>query len=173
MRIPVILRTVREGVAEGRMLRIRYLSARATEATERTVAPLGLMPLRGRWFLVALQGEECRVFRVDRMESAVLTEERFDRPDGNTVEDLVNRGRMYLGQGSEKLVVRYSERIAPWIAEREGKEPSPDGSVTIEYELGDDEWAVEHVLSYGPEALVVSPNRVRELVRERLREILA
>ncbi len=113
------------------------------------------------------------MFRVDRMESAVLTEERFDRPDGNTVEDLVNRGRMYLGHGEEKLVVRYSERIAPWIAEREGKEPSPDGSVTIEYELGDDEWAVEHVLSYGPEALVVSPNRVRELVRERLREILA
>lgn len=45
--------------------------------------------------------------------------------------------------------------------------------MTIEYELGDDEWAVEHVLSYGPEALVVSPVRVRELVRERLTEMLA
>jgi proteasome accessory factor C len=170
---PLILRTVREAVAGGRMLRIRYMSARVTHITERVVAPLGLVPVRGRWFLVALQGEECRVFRVDRMEGAELLEEKFARPDGNTVDDLVNRERMFLGEAGEKLVVRYSARIAPWISEREGKQPDPDGPVTIEYELGDDEWAVEHVLSYGPEAVVVSPARVRDLVRERLREILA
>jgi predicted DNA-binding transcriptional regulator YafY len=169
---PAILRVVREGVSQGRLVAIRYLSARAVEPTGRTVAPLALVPSRGRWFLVAMQGEECRVFRVDRMESAVLTEERFERPDGNVVEALVNRERMFLGEPGEKLVVRYSARIAPWISEREGKEPDPDGSVTIEYGLGDDEWAVEHVLSYGPEALVVSPARVRELVRERLRAMV-
>ena len=131
------------------------------------------MPARGRWFLVALQGEECRVFRVDRMEGAALTEEKFERPGGSTVDDLVNRERMFLGEAGEKLVVRYSARIAPWIAEREGKPADPDGSVKIEYELGDDEWAVEHVLSYGPEAVILSPARVRDLVRKRLREILA
>lgn len=168
-----ILRTVREGVAQGRMLRIRYMSARATNTSERTLAPLGLLPLRGRWFLVALQGEECRAFRVDRMESAALTEEGFERPDENAVAKLVNRERMFLGEASEKLVVRYSARIAPWISEREGKPPEPDGSVTIEYELGDNEWAVEHVLSYGPEAVIVEPSRIRELIRERLQEILS
>jgi predicted DNA-binding transcriptional regulator YafY len=134
---------------------------------------LGLVPLRGKWFLVAFQGEELRCFRVDRMEKAEPTQEKFERPDGVEVEELVNQGRMYLGQAGEKLVVRYSARIAAWIAEREGKAPSLDGTVTIEYELGDDEWAVEHVLSYGPEALVVSPERVSELVKERLLEILA
>jgi predicted DNA-binding transcriptional regulator YafY len=169
---PEILRTVREGVRQARRLTIRYASAGVVEATERTVAPLSLLPNRGRWFLVALSGEDVRVYRLDRMEEARLLEESFERPVGRALEELVVNGRVFIGETTERLVVRYSSRIAPWIMEREGKERDVDGSVTVEYPLGDAEWAVGHVLQYGPDAEVLGPVRVRDLVRGRLREIL-
>ncbi len=59
---PEILRAVREGVAEGRMLRIRYMSARVTLPTERIVAPLGLVPLAGAsgsWWRYRARSSEC------------------------------------------------------------------------------------------------------------------
>ena len=37
--------------------------------------------------------------------------------------------------------------------------------------LLDDEWAVRHLLQYGP-AVVVEPQRVREMVRERLLSVI-
>ena len=62
--------------------------------------------------------------------------------------------------------MRYSPRIARWIAEREGKELEKDGSLVVEHTLADTDWAVRHVLQYGPEAEVLAPPEVKaELVR--------
>ena len=47
-----------------------------------------------------------------------------------------------------------------------------DGAVTVEYPLGDEDWAVRHVLQYGPDAEVVAPDSVRESVQDRLVGIL-
>jgi predicted DNA-binding transcriptional regulator YafY len=64
--------------------------------------------------------------------------------------------------------VRYSPRIARWIAEREGVEPDADGSLTLEHPLLDVQWGVRHVLQYGPDAEVVEPADVREEIARRL-----
>jgi len=168
-----VLRVVRQGVTEDRCLTIRYTSARATEATDRVVCPLALVPARGRWFLVAAVDDALRVYRVDRMESATLMPETFDRAGAPSVEELLGGERIFVGQVEETLVVRYSAKIAAWIAEREGVKPGADGSVTVEYPLGDREWAVRHVLQYGPEAEVVGPAEVREMVVERLEGMMA
>jgi hypothetical protein len=50
------------------------------------------------------------------------------------------------------MKVKYSPKIARWIAEREGVELDADGSLTIEHPLADQEWGVRHVLQYGPDA---------------------
>jgi len=169
---PEILRTLREGVRQTQMLSIRYASAAAAEATERTVGPLGLVPGRGHWFLVAMAEGQLRVYRVDRVEAARVLDVAFERPAGFTFEEVVRNGRVFAGQPEQTLVVRYSARIAPWIAEREGKEPGADGTVMVEYPLGDADWAVRHVLQYGPEAEVIGPVQVRDAIRERLTDLL-
>ena len=65
-----------------------------------------------------------------------------------------------------RMRVRYSPRIARWIAEREGVEIDPDGSLTMEHPLLDVQWGVRHVLQYGPDAEVLEPTEVKaELVR--------
>lgn len=169
---PDILRAVREGVRQDRCLTIRYASAQATAATDRVVCPLALVPSRGRWFLVATHADAVRVYRVDRMESAVLMPETFERASAPSVDAMLSGERVFVGEVEETLVVRYSARIAAWIAEREGVEPGADGSVTVDYPLGDREWAVRHVLQYGPEAEVMAPEAVREMVVRRLEAML-
>jgi predicted DNA-binding transcriptional regulator YafY len=66
------------------------------------------------------------------------------------------------------LRVRYSRRVARWIAEREGLPLEKDGSLTTEHPLADPQWAVRHVLQYGPDAEVLSPPEVRDEVARRL-----
>ena len=49
--------------------------------TERRIAPFGLVAKAGSWFVVwAGDDERIRVDRVDRVLSAVMTEDRFERP---------------------------------------------------------------------------------------------
>ena len=66
------------------------------------------------------------------------------------------------------LRVRYSPKVARWIAEREGKPIDADGSLTLEHPLADTDWAVRHVLQYGPDAEVLEPAAVREEIVRRL-----
>ncbi len=68
------------------------------------------------------------------------------------------------------MTVRYSPRIARWVAEREGKPLDEDGSLTLEHPVADDSWAVRHVLQYGPDAELLEPAELREKVREGLDE---
>jgi predicted DNA-binding transcriptional regulator YafY len=71
------------------------------------------------------------------------------------------------------MTVWYSHRIARWIAEREGCTLSDDGSLTLEHPLADEEWAVRHVLQYGPDAEVLHPPELRALLARRLAEMAA
>lgn len=169
---PAILRELREGVRSCRQVRIHYARATAAEATARDVAPLSVVATRGKWYLIGLAEGQVRVYRVDRVESATLLEAGFDPPTDNGWEAVLADGPVFLGQPAEQVVIRYSAAIAPWIAEREGRACDADGSLTLEHPLGDPEWAVGHVLQYGPEAEVLSPPAVRELVGARLKEML-
>jgi predicted DNA-binding transcriptional regulator YafY len=69
--------------------------------------------------------------------------------------------------------VRYSPRIARWIAEREGGVPDSDGSLTSMHPLADPHWAVRHVLQYGPDAEVLSPEWLRVEIAGCVEELSA
>jgi predicted DNA-binding transcriptional regulator YafY len=170
---PEILRTVREAVRADRCLRIRYTSAAASVASDRDVCPLALVPSRGRWFLLGAVDDQVRVYRLDRMHAAELLPETFDRAAAPSLEEPLSGERIFVGEPGETVTIRYSPAIAPWIVERESVEPAADGSVTVEYPLGDPEWAVRHVLQYGPDAEVVAPEEMRARVVERLRAMMA
>jgi predicted DNA-binding transcriptional regulator YafY len=113
-----------------------------------------------------------RFFRADRIQSIDVMADSFTRPETLPIHELIPSDKAFHGSPEEVLVVRYSPRIARWIAEREGTSPDPDGYLTMQHRLGDDHWAVRHVLQYGPEAEVLSPRRIREQVTDVLKTVL-
>jgi predicted DNA-binding transcriptional regulator YafY len=168
-----VLEVLRRSVADKTKATIDYQKADSTESTKRIVHPYAVVPLRGKWFLVAHceRSSSVRFFRIDRVRAAARLTATFDVPSDLPAEALANLSgdRALVSPASERLVVRYSVRIARWIAEREEGEHGTDGSYLVSHPLADDAWAVRHVLQYGPEAEVVAPARVRERVASTLR----
>jgi proteasome accessory factor C len=155
-------------------VRISYHSGKATSATSRVIHPYYVVFSHGAWYVIAHceQSRGLRFFRADRIESAELADESFSRPEVLPVSELIPMGKPFHGGDGEMLVVRYSPRVARWIAEREGLTPDADGHLIVTHGLAEEEWALRHVLQYGPEAEVLSPPRIRRQVRERLEKMV-
>jgi proteasome accessory factor C len=166
-----ILVTLRECAERKHKARIVYRRGDATESTDRVVHPYAVLPVRGAWFLVAHceRSDGIRFFRVDRVQSAEQLGDTFAVPSDVDLDSLLSVERKLVSPSAERLVVRYSARIARWISEREEGELAADGSFVVSHQLADDAWAVRHVLQYGPEAEVIEPVRVRERVIAVLR----
>ena len=165
------LRAFREAQREQRKARLRYRGGGDREASQRIVCPYAIVFANGMWYTVAHceSSDGVRFFRLDRVEDVQLLDARFAAASHASVEEIVRQGRAFHRDGARTLTVRYSARIARWIAEREGKPLAEDGTLTVEHPLADVDWAVRHVLQYGPEVDVLEPAEVREAVVSRLR----
>jgi proteasome accessory factor C len=173
---PERLRVLREAVRARRKVRLRYRRGDRDVATERIVAPYALVASSGMWYTVAWCDDSTgvRVFRLDRMESAEATPDTFEAPRSSQIDSIVRNGRVLLhADAPQAMTVRYSPRIARWIAEREGRELDADGSLTMEHPLLDVAWGVRHALQYGPDAEVLSPPLVRQELARRLDAVVA
>lgn len=164
------LPVARRAVEGTRKLRLRYHAGSAEASTDRMVCPYALVFAERMWYLVAFceRGDGLRFFRLDRVEDAQITDQRFAIPEDFAVDDLLADGRLFRAEQSGTMVVCYTPRIARWIAEREGKVIDADGSLTLRHPLADSSWAMRHVLQYGPDAEVMEPAWLREKIVERL-----
>ncbi|MBA3672137.1 MAG: WYL domain-containing protein [Gemmatimonadaceae bacterium] len=162
------LAILRAGVAEHHKLELRYRSSAATESTTRTIAPHALVFAEQMWYVVAAGDDSAmRFFRLDRVESVSALDDRFER-DGNVGLRVQEAGRAFASDTNRRMTVRYSARIARWVAEREGKTLAADGSLVMEHPVADESWAVRHVLQYGADAELLHPPELRALVASRL-----
>lgn len=171
----VQLATLRLGVRDRRKVRLTYRRADATVSTTRVICPYGLVASRGAWYVVAHcdDRDAVRIFRLDRIEQSELLDARFEVPPSFSLDDVVHDGKVIDADEPKTLRVRYSPRVARWIAEREHVAVDADGSLTLEHPLADAAWAVRHVLQYGADAEVLEPASTRREVERRLRDIVA
>ncbi|MCC6317198.1 MAG: WYL domain-containing protein [Gemmatimonadaceae bacterium] len=167
------LDVLRASIGARRKVQIRYRRSGSTTARDRTVHPYGLVHASGMLYVVAWCEAEhdVRVFRLDRIESIEGLRETFSRDDGIELDGLLSSHRALLEDAPHATMrVRYSPQVARWIAEREGREVEPDGSLVLDHPLADVAWGLRHVLQYGAEAEVLSPASMRDAVRQRLDE---
>lgn len=156
------------------VVELTYQRSNDTESTVRRVRPYAMVRADANIYLVAFceRNDTLRVFRLDRVRGAVETSDCFELPADFTVESVLQQGHVFVqdAPAADSLVVRYSPSVARWIAERERGELLPDGSLLVHYPLADESWAIRHVLQYGPDAVILAPERVRqamELVLQR------
>jgi proteasome accessory factor C len=166
------LGAVRLALRERRTLRVTYRKSGSDTSDEHVIHPYALLAASGMLYVVAYSEARggMRVFRMDRVEAATMLEGTFERVAEFSLDALLRAhgGPLVLAGPPETLRVRYSPRVARWIAEREGRPLGADGSLVMEHPLADPEWALRHVLQYGADAEVLEPASVRVLLRERL-----
>jgi predicted DNA-binding transcriptional regulator YafY len=83
---PPHLATLQQAVIDGVQVRLSYRGRTGTD-TERVVHPLGLVAKRTVWYLIANTDAGLRTFRVGRVRSVVVTDDRVDRPEGFDLEE--------------------------------------------------------------------------------------
>lgn len=172
---PAVLALLRKAWRSRTKVDLEYLKADQTTPSRRVVCPFAIVFSSGHWYLVAqCPGTEgIRVFRVDRVVKATLLDEAYQVPEDFAVDQVFADGRAFASPVAEKVTIRFSPRIARWIAERDGREVDADGGYVQELPLADLDWLGRYVLQYGAEAEVVGPPAARAAVAARLASIAA
>lgn len=167
---PAVLTTVRTALRTRRKLALTYRRGGDAALSARTICPYSLVFAAGAWYLVAHceTSDGLRIFRLDRVETLHALAEGYRVPAGFAVEPLLRDDRLFASDRPRTMTVRYSPRIARWIAERHVGITGEDGTLVVEHPLADVSWGVRHVLQYGPDAEVLAPDDVRAAVRDRL-----
>jgi proteasome accessory factor C len=165
-RVVETLEQLRRAAKEHERLRIEYYATSGAETTEREIDPEEVFFAIGNWYVAAWDqrsGAE-RLFRADRMRSAVPTGTTFE-PRG-----LQGAGRPLYTPGRDDVAVTLRlERSARWVAEyyETARETElEDGRLEVELPAGRLEWLERLLLRLGTDAEVVAPERLRDRVRE-------
>jgi proteasome accessory factor C len=157
---------VADAIDLARLCTIWYLKPGDVAPAYRSIAPYRLVHAEGKWYVAAhdLDREALRFFRLDRVLNAVLEEEDAPPVPAVELEALLQNGAPYMAGDDMEVCVRYSPRVARWIAERTASYADDDGSIMVRHRVADPRWIVRHVLQYGGDAVVEEPEVAREWV---------
>ncbi|TME32768.1 MAG: WYL domain-containing protein, partial [Chloroflexi bacterium] len=178
------LSTVAQAVWNQRRLQIRY--RRAEDTAERLLEPLGVVLKSGVWYVVAARDGEVRTYRASRIESAELTDERFERPADFDLAEYWTESTAAYERDMPRLevVVRVpGNRVelletlvggsAMRAAETLDAPDDPDGWTHIRLLIDWPEDAAARLVGMGPYMEVLEPVELRNQVLELARGSLA
>ena len=169
--------TVQQALASGRALRIRYYTAGRDAVSQRTVDPMRLLLVGGRGYLEAWcrRAEGVRLFRLDRVEDAVILEEPADPPPDAQPTDL--SAGLFQPAPEHRSAVLVLEPEVHWVAEYYlvddiVDEPGSD-AIRVVMRYTDPAWLVRLVLGLGGGARVIEPPELAVAVARRAQAALA
>jgi proteasome accessory factor C len=162
-----LVATLTQGIREGRLVELDYLKEGEETTSPHLVEPYSMERKLPHWYVHTWDrtrdGE--RSFRLDRMRSARLQDERFEPREGFQPSGL---------RDARPVQVWYSPEVARWRLERApGAKRLKDGSAIEEVPVGGEEWLIGEILSFRGEAVVLQPTELRSRIAERARTLLA
>jgi proteasome accessory factor BC len=162
-----LVATLTQGIREGRLVELDYLKEGEETTSPHLVEPYSMERKLPHWYVHTWDrtrdGE--RSFRLDRMRSARLQDERFEPREGFQPSGL---------RDARPVQVWYSPEVARWRLERApGAKRLKDGSAIEQVPVGGEEWLIGEILSFRGEAVVLQPTELRSRIAERARTLLA
>jgi len=145
-----------------------------SEKTRRRVEPLQLWFKSRNWYLKAydLAKNDIRLFRLSRVRNMDITDNVFIERD-LLVEDVVSSP-----PSAKRPDVTLKLRIKPEMAHRVldefasvVEEQEADGSYIVSFCWPEDNWVYGTIFSFGEYAEVLEPEHIREIIREKAKNI--
>lgn len=146
---PEVFTALQDALARRRRVEIDYYTYSRDESSSRRVDPYRVVSREGHWYLFGwchTAGGE-RLFRVDRIAAAELTDETFDAPDG------AGDGMVDLS-GTPRTVELLTDRSARWVTETypcDEFEDLPDDRLRIVLPVTAEAWLERLLLRLGPD----------------------
>jgi len=172
------LAVVKDGLERKRALHLHYYVPTRDERTERTVDPMRILLVDGKWYLEAWcrQAEGVRLFRLDRVDDVAVLDEPAAPPPQAHERDVHNG--VYQPAPDSPAVRLRLDRGARWVAEYypvDSVTPvdQPPGGLAVTVRTADLAWARRLVASLGGAAVVDEPASLAAEVAADARAALA
>ena len=157
---------------------VYYTMSRKTESRRR-IAPYKLWFVDGSFYVIGNCGlrRDIRIFALDRIKHLELTDESFEIPEGFSLEDFMKASFGVFRGKPVTVRVWFAPEIAGYVRERVWHEnqniiSGSDGSIIFEVEVAGSEEIKFWVMRWGAKAVVLSPESLREEIREEARRSL-
>jgi len=175
-----ILTQVNQAAMERRQVEMVYHSLHRKEKTLRKVDPYKVWFYDGTIYLIGLchLREEVRMFVLDRVKMLKITDERFMIPNDFSLDDFMRDSFKVMHDELYTVKVRISPGWARWVSEKIWHESQktkkmPDGSMEMIFQVAGLDEIKRWILSFGPEAFVLEPEKLKEMVHKDLSRNLA
>jgi len=163
---------IKEGIILKKVIEIDYYNSTG-EKSSRQVEPLQLWFKDKSWYLKGYcrKAGEMRLFRITRMKQVL--EEKFDRvlPVQESKGKKGYREKGYMVEISLHIDASCAYRVYDEFEEAQ-IQVQEDGSFHAKLNCPENEWVYGYILSFGPLVRVMSPERVKNQVKERLERTL-
>ena len=174
-----------KAVVSSKKVSFKYYSLSRDKVSNRNVDPYGLMLQSGSWYLVGRchDSDTVKVFKVTRIKGKVKVNKvkpktpDYEVPDGFNVIDFYKKQPWDMGEEEACAVkVRVSPEYA-WLVENQwgGKgsfRMEDNGSARLELKVRNMDAFIRWVLQSGPGVEVLSPEKVREKIKQKMECIL-
>lgn len=160
--------TVRDALARGRALHLRYHVPARDESTERNVDPMRLLLVEGHSYLEAWcrRVQDVRLFRLDRVEDLEVLDEPARVPKSATPREL--EGGLFQPSPADEVVTLALQPAARWVADYypcQSAQEQPDGGLLVELRTPDTRWLRRLALQLGASASVLHPPSLVAAIR--------
>lgn len=158
--------TVKLAVLNSKRIEFLYFNSKG-EKSLRKAEPLQILFKHNAWYIFAFDTEkqDYRLFKMTRIKDMKLLDEAFIRKmperefDG---ERKINTVSLVLEISPQMAYRVYDEFEGDCISIKE------NGKFIVSAEYPEDEWVYGYILSFGEYARVISPERVKAVIRQRL-----
>ncbi|MBZ0274397.1 transcriptional regulator [bacterium] len=175
-----IISTLNRAILAHRVCRMTYFNPAWEAPREYSIRPCGIVVHRQILYLAAYsaQHDDLTIFSVRRVQSAAITDDRFDLPDGFSLAAKVDRNfGIYHGKPVE-VRVRFDADVAHYAEEilfhpTQSNTRNVDGTVDVAMTVGGLREVVWWVLSYTDRVRVLAPPELADDVRRTAAAIAA
>ncbi len=174
---PEIVETLRAGCAERQVVECLYYSASSGSERVRRLGPHYLCYSKGGLYLVAedLTDQKVKLFAVPRIKRAEMLPEAYE----GAIEpmDRLFQGSFGVHPAGEtaEVEIEFAPEAAPYVRERKWHgsqklKALADGKLRLKLEVSIDRELLHWILSFGPRARAIGPERLVVAVRDLIEE---
>ncbi|MGH8916242.1 MAG: helix-turn-helix transcriptional regulator, partial [Acidimicrobiia bacterium] len=143
--------------------------------SKRRLDPYGIAHRRGHWYVVGQTADGERVYRVDRISELELGQEReaFERPKRFDVKKAMSNHPWEAGPDEMVTArVRFDPDVSWWAGRILGMTVAGGGALEAELQVANRDAFIGWVLNFGSGAEILSPQDMRDQIRERVEAAL-
>ena len=162
------LKAMNEAVASRSTIECSYYSYSSGKTTRRKIDPYGLIFRGNSWYVLGgcHSRGEVRTFRVNRMKDIEATGEKFEYPEGFSIEDHVRRSWAVFQGAETDVEVLFSPKLAPLIEEHKWQpeqeiDKLEDGSIIFKTKVAGTLEIRRWIMSWGEGAEALAPESLR------------